>query len=477
MPVIPAGVTKAETAPEGKPAKAHHDIVKDALKHHRAGRLSEAAQMYGLVLSAEPDNADCLHLLGMIAYQTGNNERAVELIRKAIAIHNTAASYYSNLGNVLRTQQKMVEAEACYRHSLAIHPDQAEVHLNLGNILKAQGQVDSALASYQRALSLSTELAEAQVAESMALLLKGEFGLGWQAFEARWRTQEYDTRPRSYPQPLWRGERLASGRVLIWGEQGVGDEVMFSSLIRDVIASGSRCVLECDIRLQPLFGRSFPGVEIVSGYDPRLQQELDIVAHLPSGSLPGLFRKKHNDFATSRSSYLVADALKRKRFRARYEDGRPLVGIAWHTRNKKSGHSRSIDLAQLAPLISLPGVRWVSLQYGDHIALKNEALTAEAPLLIDAEVDQLTDLDTFAAQVAAMDLVITIDNSTAHLAAALGIPTWTLLPFAPDWRWLLGREDSPWYPTMRLFRQPIPGDWQTVVAQVQAALATTFHRR
>ncbi len=456
---------------------AHHDILKDALKHHRAGCLHEAAQRYEQILSAEPDHADCLHLLGMVAHQAGNHEKAVELIRRAIAIHKTAASYYSNLGNVLRAQQKVSEAEACYRQSLLLRPDQAEVHLNLGNILKAQGEVDAALACYQRALSLSPELAEAQAAESTALLLNGEFSKGWRGFEARWRTQEYDTQFRNYPQPLWKGERLASGRVLIWGEQGVGDEVMFAGLIRDVLAGGTRCVLDCDIRLKPLFARSFPDVEIVSGYDPHLQPELNIVAHLPSGSLPSLFRRKHEDFASTISPYLVADAMRKEQFRSRYDDGRPLVGIAWHTRNKQSGYSRSIDLAQLRPLLSQPWVRWVSLQYGNHVGLKDQSLAAAAPLLIDTDVDQLTDLDTFAVQVAAMDLVVTIDNSTAHLAAALGTPTWTLLPFAPDWRWLLGRKDSPWYPAIRLFRQPGPGDWQSVIEQVRAALAATFHRR
>jgi tetratricopeptide (TPR) repeat protein len=456
------------------PSTAHPDLLKEALEQHRAGRLDKAAQRYRQILASEPGHADCLHLLGMVEYQSGHDEQAVKLIREAIAIHGTASSYYSNLGNVLRTQEKMAEAEACYRQSLALRPDQAEVHLNLGNILKAQGAVDAALTSYQSARYLNPELAEAAVAESMTLLLKGNFGVGWDGFESRWRTRDYDTRPRSYPQPRWSGERLASGRILIWGEQGVGDEIMFAGLLRDVVAAGNGYVLECDRRLKPLFARSFPEVEVVSGYDPDLQPGLEIVTHLPSGSLPGLYRRRLEDFATTPSSYLVADAARSKQLRARYDDGRPLVGIAWHSKNTKSGHGRSVDLAQLAPLFAQTGVRWVSLQYGDPVGLRDQALAAEAPLLIDAEVDQWTDLDGFAAQVAAMDLVVTIDNSTAHMAAASGVPTWILLPFAPDWRWLLAREDSPWYPAMRLFRQSEPGQWQTVLEQVQIELAASF---
>jgi tetratricopeptide (TPR) repeat protein len=458
------------------PSTAHYVLLKDALEQHRSGRLEEAAQRYRQILVSDPGHADCLHLLGMVAFQRGDAEQAVELIRRAIAIHSTAASYYSNLGNVLQTQEKMAEAEACYRRALELRPDQAEVHVNLGNILKAQGAVDAALDSYRSARSLNPALAEARVAESTTLLLQGEFGTGWEGFDARWRTREYDTRPRNYPQPRWRGERIASGRVLIWGEQGVGDEVMFTGLLRDVLAVGNECVLDCDARLKPLFARSFPGVEVVSGYDPELLPGMEIAAHLPSGSLPGLFRRKLEDFANTASPYLIADEAKVKRLRARYDDGHTLIGIAWHSNNKTSGHRRSIELARLAPLFAQTGVRWVSLQYGDPIAQHAQANAAGAPLIIDAEVDQLADLDGFAAQVAAMDLVVTIDNSTAHMAAALGVQTWTMLPFAPDWRWLLAREDSPWYPTMRLFRQREPGQWKPVLEQLQTALASNFPR-
>jgi tetratricopeptide (TPR) repeat protein len=448
--------------------------IRDALAHHQAGRLNEAEQIYLQALLIEPENADCLHLLGMIAFQTGDNATAAELIRKAIAIHKTAASYYSNLGNVVQAEGRLDEAEACYRRALELKPDQAEVYLNLGHILKARGGVDGGLDCYRRALSLKPTLAEARVAESMALLLKGEFAAGWQDFESRWQTQDYDTQQRNYPQPLWHGEGL-SGRLLIWGEQGVGDEIMFAGLVPDVIRAGQSCVLDCDPRLKPLFARSFPDVDVVSGYVPNRDSKIEIAAHLPSGSLPGLFRTSRQSFAATTSPYLISDPIKREKFRAKYHDGRLLVGLAWHTRNKKSGRVRSIDLSLFASLFSPSGIRWVSLQYGDHDDLQRQADATRAPLLIDREVGQLTDIDGFAAQVAAMDLVITIDNSTAHLAAALGVPTWLLLPLAPDWRWLVGGDVSPWYPTMRLFRQDRIEDWHSVLQRVESALITEFN--
>ena len=445
-------------------------LVRDALALHQAGRLSEAEQIYRQALLLDPTNADCLHLFGMAAFQSGRQAEAENLIRNAITIHPAAASYHSNLGNVLQSQAKLAEAEASYRRALELRPEQAEVHLNLGHVLKAQGRVDSALASYRQSLAVNPQLAEARAAEAMALLLQGDFASGWKAFESRWQTSNYETPMRTYPQPLWRGEPLPSGRLLIWGEQGIGDEILFAGLILEVLAAGHRCVLNCDPRLQPLFARSFPAVEVISGYDPARDHALNVAAHLPSGSLPGLFRTGLEAFAKTKSPYLAADPIQCNCFRESYKGARPRIGLAWHTRNRQSGRARSIDLPLFGPLFASIGAQWISLQYGNHAALEAEASRAAAPLLIDRAVDQLVNIDTFAAQAAAMDLVITIDNSTAHIAAALGVPTWLLLPFAPDWRWLLNRDTSPWYPSMRIFRQPRSGDWQSVIADVQREL-------
>ena len=446
-------------------------MVTDALRHHQEGRLAEAEQMYRQILAVDPRQADALHLLGMVAYQNGRNDAAVELIGKAIAIHKTAASYHSNLGNVLQAQDKLEEAAASYRRALEIKPDLPEAHVNLGNILQALGEVEAGLVSYRQALALRPELAEALAAESMALLQQGDFSAGWHNFEHRWRTRDYDTEMRSYPQPLWKGEHLLSGSLLIWGEQGIGDEIMFAGLIPDVIRTGNHLVLDCDARLRSLFARSFPGVELLAGDDAEHNANLEVAAHLPSGSLPGIFRQSRDAFDATTSPYLLAHPIERERFRTRYAAGRLLIGLAWHTKNQKTGRKRSVDLSLFAPLFALPGIRWVSLQYGDHGALEQQAVAADAPMLIDRSVDQFADMDPFAAQVAAMDLVITIDNSTAHLAGALGVPTWLLLPFAPNWRWLLDCEDSPWYPTMRIFRQPARDDWPSVMQKVCRALS------
>jgi Tfp pilus assembly protein PilF len=441
-------------------------MLGNALEHHRAGRVPEAERIYRQILAMDAQQADCLHLLGMIAYQAGRHEAAVEMIREAIAINEKGASYHSNLGTVLQALGRLDEAAASCERALALKPDLAEVHTNLGIIKQAQGKVDDGVACHERALVLKPELAEARYNLSLAQLLKGDFASGWRNFERRWQSKDFITPKRTYPQPLWTGEKLESGRVLVWGEQGVGDEIMFAGLIPEVIRTSNSCVLDCDARLKPLFARSFPGVDVVSGQSA----ELDFAAHVPSGSLPGLFRATDAGFAATKSPYLVADPVERERFRSRYADGRRLVGLAWHTANRKSGRYRSIDLSSFASLFARPDIRWVSLQYGAHDALENEAAAAGAPILIDRSVNQFSNIDAFAAQIAAMDLVVTIDNSTAHLAGALGVPAWVLLPFVSDWRWLQEREDSPWYPTLRLFRQPKCGDWESVVQRVQAGL-------
>jgi tetratricopeptide (TPR) repeat protein len=549
----PVAKKQVRTVSQGQ-ALIVQGLLRDALRHHQAGQLTEAARTYRQILAIDAHQADSLHLLGMIAYKAGGYDAAVSMIRRAIAINKKDASYHCNLGTVLQAQDKLEEATACYERALTLKPDLAEVHVNLGNIFQAQNKLDDAVACYERALALKPELAEAHHSmgnalftgdkldeavacyewalilkpgyaeahynlgcafralgrvdealeryrialalqpnyiqagfrESLAQLLKEEFAAGWGNYERRWQYKDHGTPMRAYPQPLWTGGTLASGRVLIWPEQGVGDEIMFAGLIPDVTRTGTRCMLDCDPRLKTLFSRSFPGIDVISGNemgsDPGHNPELNISAHLPCGSLPGLFRASHSDFAATKSPYLIADARERERFRIRYANGdaganskgdakrKRLIGLAWHTTNRKTGRFRSIELSRFAPLFAQPDIQWVSLQYGNHDALEKEASAAGVPILTDRAVDQLSNIDVFAAQVAAMDMVITIDNSTAHLAGALGVPVWVLLPFAADWRWMQKREDSPWYPTMRLFRQPTRGDWQSVVQKVLRAL-------
>jgi tetratricopeptide (TPR) repeat protein len=465
------------------------------------GNIDEAAICFEKALCLNPDLAEVHMNLGNTLQDRGELSDAICSYERALALKPNLAEAHRSMGNVLQAldgndgdKQRLEQAVACYERALALKPGFAQAHYNMGCALAALGQVDNALAQYRIALELQPDYPLAGFRESLAQLQRADSAAashrgwqnGWQNYEWRWQCplKDHGTPMRSYSQPLWTGEKFASGRLLIWAEQGVGDEIMFAGVLPDVLRAGNKCVLDCEPRLQPLFARSFPDFEVVAKYSPaqndagenNLEQEpqTDIAAHLPIGSLPGLFRPTDASFSATKSPYLFADPEARDQFRACYRDNdsqqKRIIGLAWHTTNKKTGRCRSIDLAQFAPLFAPRNIRWISLQYGDHDALQKEADEAKAALLIDRSVDQLVNLDIFAAQIAALDLVITIDNSTAHMAGALGLPTWLLLPFAADWRWLEKREDSPWYPTLRLFRQPIRGDWHSVIERVQAAL-------
>jgi tetratricopeptide (TPR) repeat protein len=525
--------------PSSKPATPVIQFMLDqALEHHRAGRLAMAEQTYHRILAIQPDHADCLHLQGMVAYQSGDSLRAATMIRKAISLNPRAASYHSNLGNILFHQGRARDAAACYLRALEINPDLAEVHVNLGNVFLAANLWTDAETCYLKALSITPDIAEAYhnlgnilrfraeleesaicyrralmlkpdyteahhdlgrvlramgdlagalhhfrqaqmlepdhpkavFAEAMVLLLQGEFEAGWARYERRWSSTDHATPMRNYVQPLWNGEPLTSGKLFLWPEQGVGDEMMFAGIVNDAVRAGIACVLECDDRLQPLFRRSFSEIEILSS-DDTVDVTSGIAAHLPVGSLPFLFRKTLASFATHTCAYLKPDQVKTQELRNRYFDDRPLIGLAWYTENLKTGADRSIHLSLLAPLFEHGEFRGISLQYGEMESLTGQVAAAGIQLFVDPSVDQLIDIDQFAAQIAAMDLVITIDNSTAHLAGALGVPVWVLLPFDPDWRWLASGETSPWYPRMRLFRQPKPGDWPSVIEDVRHTLS------
>jgi tetratricopeptide (TPR) repeat protein len=434
-------------------------------------RLHEAAACYERALSFQPNLAEAHYNLGNVLQAQEKLDEAIPCYQRALTIEPAKYDALHNLGNAFQTQGKLEDARCCYEQTLSIAPRYAKAHFSLATVFHAEGKLDEELKGYRTALALDPDFAGAAFAEALVQLFQCDFASGWRGYEWRWRMKEHTPPMRFYSQPLWTGEKLSAGRLLIWGEQGIGDEIMFAGLLAEVVRTGNRCVLDCDARLKPLFERSFPNIEVVSsstsGCDPGHRAEMQIAAHVPIGSLAGFFRSDVSAFASIQSPYLVADSTERERFRAKYADGRRQIGIAWYTNNKKTGGSRSIDLALLAPLFIRSDIRWISLQYGDHDALQKQAETARVSLLIDRDVDQFSNIDRFAAQVSAMDMVITIDNSTAHLAGALGVPTSVLLPFVSDWRWLQDREDSLWYPSLRLFRQPSRGDWQSVIQRVE----------
>ena len=299
-------------------------------------------------------------------------------------------------------------------------------------------------------------------------LLMGDFDNGWREYNWRWRMQNFPSWRAEYDKPLWDGGDLGGKRLLVWPEQGIGDEIMFAGLIPDLIERGIDVILESDPRLVPLFARSFPPVTCIA--KGGANQPFDF--HIPTGGLGQVLRPSLGSFPDP-APYLVADPELRTTLRDRYHNqgAGALVGLAWHSASPYAGRESSLTLPELHPLLETPEVTFVNLQYGDT-ADQRSAFARETGIDIvhDEQVDQMADMDAFASQVAAMDLVVSIDNSATQLAGALGVPTWGLLCAVPFWLWGMNGDDSIWHPSMRLFRQSRPGDWNGVIKRVCKAL-------
>ena len=343
---------------------------------------------------------------------------------------------------------------------------------NYRNYWKEAGYVEE-MEAIEKAVALDPNHVGALQAMGIQHFLHGRWSQAWACYETRWQIEA--ARNRRFPQPMWRGEPIVGKTLLVWGEQGVGDEIMFTSMIPDLVEQGVNVILELDARLLDLYRRSFPHLQCVARENPPAPAilEADIDFQAPCGSLGRWLRPDEASFS-GRPSFLKADMAQTEILRRRYREGAHshVVGVSWRSLNRDIGDDKSMDVTNLGPLAEIPGVRLVDLQYGDTAADRvvfEQALGVK--MLRDPEIDPLQDLDGFAAHVSAMDLVVSISNTTAHMAGALGVPAWVMVPVTPLWRWMMDREDSPWYPSLRLFRQAVPGDWRDVIERVSGELA------
>jgi Flp pilus assembly protein TadD len=438
-------------------------------------RFEEAETSVQRALRLAPNVAATHNNLGDVLLAQGRTDEAITAYRQALTIKRDFPEAEYNLGNALKQQDRLDEAVAAYRRALECRPQFPKADCNLGNALKEQGHLDEALVCYRRALAHNAGYAEARHNLALALLLLGDFAGGFDAYEARWGVKGRGEHWRKFAQPMWNGSSLDGRSLLVWGEQGVGDEIMFAGLIPEIVALGCHCVVETDPRFVPLFERSFASAEIVARCDPPDARTgaPDLDFQCPMGSLPRWLRSHAGAFTPS-PGYLHACPNLTRECRARYKDDSAdrVIGISWRSGNRLSGTSRTAALDLWDPCLTLPRTRFVNLQYGDcesELARVRERLGVE--VYHDASVDPLTSLDDFAAQVAAMDLVISIDNTTVHMAGALGTPVWTLLPFVPEWRWRMHGSESLWYRSMTLFRQPARGAWEPLFEEIAQALA------
>ncbi|MEA2755704.1 MAG: hypothetical protein QOJ54_1993 [Aliidongia sp.] len=453
QPVKAAACYRKALALDPTYVAAHNNL---GIAEFAQGRPAKATGHYRRALALNRNFAPAHLNLGVALLETGQVEAAAATFETAQRLAPDNPGLGLNIANLRQAQNRLDEAIATYRALLAADPMHVEAMVNLGDALRRQGRPDAALGYFEAALALDPDLPAARWNAGLCYLLLGDFPRGWAGFA--WRFKAGAVAPQNSPLPDWAGEPLADRRILVEAEQGLGDTIQVARYLTRLKAAGAgEVALLCNKQLGRLLGslcRTISDDAPAPSWDCRI----------PLLDLPRLFGTAVTTIDNAVPYIEVAPdrvALWRERLAPLPV---PRIGLVWRGRSDhKNDRNRSMPAAALAPLTRLPA-GWVSLQQG---ATKDE-LAALGPILHLG--DDFGDLLDAAEAIAALDLVVTVDTALAHLAGALGKPVWLLLPLAPDWRWMVGRSDSPWYPTARLFRQPRIGDWDSVIRDVAAAL-------
>jgi tetratricopeptide (TPR) repeat protein len=483
------------SAPGADPEQA----VREALAHQQAGRYEQAERGFYRALAVAPESAQIQLLLGDLfraqarhesALQCclaavelapglapahnnlgnahrdlGEHDKAVHEYRRAIELDPALPEAHFNLGVSLQKRGDAAEAARCYEQALRLRPGLAMAQLNLGVLREESADAAGAASAYAAAVAADPDLVEAHVNLGMQLLLAGRLAEGWEEFEWRLRYPEYSGADAAAVAPRWNGEPLAGRRILLDAEQGFGDALQFLRYAPLVAARGGQVIVRCAAELRDLVAGTAGVTAVVRRGEPLPAFD----AYSPLPSLPRAFGTRLESIPAD-VPYVRADPGRAAAWRERFAEagGECKVGLVWASQSgHRTAQEKSLALQALAPLGSVPGVRFYSLQKGEAALQSRRA--PEGMRLQDLG-GALADFSDTAAAIAGLDLVISVDTAVAHLAGAMGVPTWTLLKYVPDWRWLLGRDDCPWYPTMRLFRQERQGDWQAPVAGLAGAL-------
>jgi tetratricopeptide (TPR) repeat protein len=441
--------------------------------YKKMGRYSEATESIRRALDIKPDYIMAYLELSFFCYQQGNTRGAINCCKKALALDPECADAYKLLGNVLADSGDVPAALESYRQALQIRPDRADIYFNLANTLRGCGRLLSAIENYKRALVFEPDSVQTHWNLSHALLLIGNFLDGWREYE--WRFQlprQEEIYPHRYEVPRWDGSVFRGKRLLVHDEQGLGDTLQFMRYLPMVKTLGGTIIFEVRKQLMELF-KNLPGIDELIERSSDGNPPVAFDMFVPLMSLPTIFETNQSTIP-ARIPYLWADDGLTDRWAEKLNQISELkVGICWqgnplHQADKR----RSVPLKFFAPLAKIDKVRLISLQK-KHGLEQMAALPADVSVIeFGSELDELNGvfMDT-AAVMKNLDLVIASDTAIAHLAGALGVPVWLVLPDVPEWRWMMERNDSPWYPTMRLYRQPEPGDWKSVFQQVYDAMS------
>lgn len=480
-----------------------------ALAYHKAGERKRAARIYGAVLADNPDHREALHMMGVLALQEGRPRRALIFLREA-SRHGRTPEVASNLGLAMKALCRYAEAERLFREAISLRDGYGEALVNLGNLLRETnrpaeaieifeaacrtslggcaalrglgnalretGSLPAAIEALRAAVRAEPDDAEAHVDLAHALLSAGDLREGFAEYEWRWRGSELH--PRSFDAPRWDGRPFPGRTLLVHGEQGLGDHIQLTRLLAPTARLGGRVIFECRRELHAIFAslvEDVRGLTLAAQGEPLPPHDLEA----PLASLPHLLDLELSSIP-ARVPYLRSDPARRAHWRRWLGEADTLrVGLVWQGNPRaRADRGRSVPLRALTPILSTAGVLFVALQK-EHGLDQLDGLAAGTVVRrpeprLDAGPDAF--LDT-AALLDELDLLITTDTAVAHLAGALARPVWLLLKFAPDWRWLTERSDSPWYPTMRLYRQIEPDDWAGVVDRVGSDLRRLVDER
>jgi len=473
---------------------------------HRSGKISEAADAFAQAAALAPEVAEFQRLAGSELLSAGKTQAAVQFFRhltrlapeqqkgsafydlgvalaadkqvdEAIASYRQALQLnprdewaWNNLGNLYRQVGRLTEAVDALREATRLKPDWGEAYCNLGATLISQGEIESAAEVFGLALQKSPELPVIHYNHGVLLLLRGDYERGWSEYEWRWKCNEVHV-PTKFDSPPWRGEPLEGKAILLHAEQGLGDTIQFARYAPMVAERGGQVFLCVQPELVGLL-KNLPGVQQIASLPSRLPP---FQAHCYLMDLPLAFGTRVESIPKT-TPYLNPDPVLREKWAGKLATDTDLkVGLAWAGRpTHVSDHLRSMKLSQFAPLSEVPGITFYNLQKG---AGSEQAIAPPTGMRWVDLIRDIDDLAETASLISQLDLVITVDSAVAHLAGALGKPVWILTRFAPDWRWMLQRENSPWYPTARLFRQTAPGDWATVVERVRHELGVLARTR
>ena len=475
--VVPPAASDGRTGPEIPTVQPAPPTAADRLdrlvalgaEHEQAGRLDEAERVLSQVLAEAPDRFGAAHLLGIVAFKKDRIDDAARLMERSIALAPGNALFHRNICEVYRIQGRYDEALAAGRRAATLAPNDPHCHHNLGVLHYHRLELEEAIASAERALAIDPNLAGAHFGIAEASLLRGDFKRGWQEYEWRFRLANAPQLMPPTDKPQWDGEPLPNDTLLLIADQGYGDVIQFARYIPWAAERCGSTAVACSAELRPVISQ-IPGVGAIFTH---WERQPNFAAYIPLSGLPRLAGTDLATIPREPMPYLRPPAEKLDHWVDRLDTlvprGTRRIGIAWAGRpTHHNDRNRSTSLATFAPLSEIAGVTLLTLQKGPA-QTQIGRYWGRAPLI--SLGPELRDFGDTMAVLDRLDMIVTVDTSLGHLGAAMGKPVWTMLPFAPDWRWLLDRSDSPWYPTLRLFRQQKPREWEPVMARIVEDLA------